>query len=58
MASPHTAGVAALYLQSHPSASPAAVEKALRSGATSRRISGIIKLLYPGTPNLLLFTNY
>ena len=58
MASPHTAGVAALYLQSHPSASPAAVEKALRSGATSRRISGIIKLFYPGTPNLLLYTNY
>jgi subtilisin family serine protease len=58
MASPHTAGVAALYLQSNPSASPAAVEKALRLGATSRRISGLSKQINPGTPNLLLFTNY
>jgi subtilisin family serine protease len=58
MASPHTAGVAALYLQSHPSASPATVQKALRSNGTSKRISGLNKLFYPGTPNLLLFTNY
>jgi aqualysin 1 len=58
MASPHTAGVGALYLQSNQSASPAAVEKALRSGATSRRISGLSKQINPGTPNLLLFTNY
>jgi aqualysin 1 len=57
MASPHTAGVAALYLQSHSSASPAAVQKALSSAATSRRISGLNRLLNPGTPNLLLFTN-
>jgi aqualysin 1 len=58
MASPHTAGVAALYLQANPSASPDAVQKALRSGATARRISGLSKLLYPSTANLLLFTNY
>jgi aqualysin 1 len=57
MASPHTAGVAVLYLQSNPSASPAAVERALRSAATSKRISGLSKVLNPGTPNLLLFTN-
>jgi subtilisin family serine protease len=57
MASPHTAGVAVLYLQSHSSASPAAVQKALSSAATSRRISGLNRLLNPGTPNLLLFTN-
>ena len=57
MASPHTAGVAALYLQSSPSASPAAVHKALGSAATRKTISGLHRLLNPGTPNLLLFTN-
>ena len=57
MASPHTAGVAALYLQGHPSASPASVQSALRSAATTKRISGLSKLFNPGTPNLLLFTN-
>jgi aqualysin 1 len=58
MASPHTAGVAALYLQSSPSASPAAVHKALGSAATRKVISGLHRLLNPGTPNLLLFTNH
>jgi subtilisin family serine protease len=58
MASPHTAGVAALYLQSHPTASPAAVQKALASAATTRQITGIPRRFYPGTANLLLFTNY
>ena len=57
MASPHTAGVAALYLQGHPSASPASVQSALRSAATSNRISGLSKLFNPGTPNRLLFTD-
>jgi subtilisin family serine protease len=58
MASPHTAGVAALYLQSSPSASPAAVHKALGSATTRKVISGLHRLLNPGTPNLLLFTNH
>jgi len=58
MASPHTAGVAALYLQSFPSATPAAVQKALGSAATRKAISGLHRLLNPGTPNLLLFTSY
>ena len=58
MASPHTAGVAALYLESSPSASPAAVQKALGSAATRRVISGLHRLLNPGTANLLLFTNH
>ena len=58
MASPHTAGVAALYLQSFPSASPATVQKALGSAATRKVISGLHRLLNPGTPNLLLFTSY
>ncbi|MEO5883904.1 MAG: S8 family peptidase [Candidatus Limnocylindrales bacterium] len=58
MASPHTAGVAALYLEGSPAASPATVAGALRSGATTRQITGIDRRFYPGTPNLLLFTNY
>jgi subtilisin family serine protease len=58
MASPHTAGVAALYLQSFPTATPAAVQKALGSAATRRVISGLHRLLNPGTPNLLLLTSY
>lgn len=58
MASPHTAGVAALYLESNPAATPAAVRKALASGATSKRLNGLDRRLYPGTANLLLFTSY
>jgi subtilisin family serine protease len=57
MASPHTAGVAVLYLEGHTSASPAEVQKALRSAGTSKRISGLNRLLHPGTANLLLFTD-
>ena len=58
MASPHTAGVAALYLQSNPAATPATVHKSLASAATPRQITGIDRRLYPGTANLLLFTNH
>jgi subtilisin family serine protease len=58
MASPHTAGVAALYLQSNPAASPVTVQKSLASAATTRRITGLDRRFYPGTANLLLFTNY
>ena len=58
MASPHTAGVAALYLESNPAATPAAVHKAIASVATSKRISGLDRRLYPGTANLLLFTSH
>ena len=57
MASPHTAGVAALYLESNPAATPATVHKALASTATTRRISGVDRRFYPGTANLLLFTS-
>lgn len=54
MASPHVAGVVALYLQSHPSASPAAVRSALVGNSTVGVVSN------PGqeSPNRLLFTNY
>lgn len=53
MASPHVAGVAALYLQGNPSASPATVASALTSDATTGVVSGT-----NGSPNRLLFTNY
>lgn len=56
MASPHTAGVAALYLQSSPAATPAAVQRSLASSATTKQITGLDRRFYPGTPNLLLFT--
>jgi len=54
MAAPHVAGVAALYLQSHRSASPAEVRSALVSSSTSGVVSN------PGqeSPNRLLFSNY
>jgi subtilisin family serine protease len=56
MASPHTAGVAALFLQTSPGATPATVQKALAAAATTRQITGADRRFYPGTPNLLLFT--
>ncbi|MFL5538380.1 MAG: S8 family serine peptidase, partial [Longimicrobiaceae bacterium] len=54
MSSPHVAGVAALYLQGNPSATPAAVASALIANATTGKVTS------PGTgsPNRLLFTNY
>ena len=53
-AAPHVAGVVALYLQRHPSASPAEVRSALVGNSTS----GVV--INPGqeSPNRLLFTNY
>jgi subtilisin family serine protease len=54
MATPHVAGVAALYLQGNPGASPASVRDAIVNNATSGKVTK------PGTssPNRLLFTNY
>jgi len=52
MASPHVAGAAALYLETHPGASPATVASNLLAAATSDRITDA----GPGSPNLLLFT--
>jgi subtilisin family serine protease len=51
MATPHAAGAAALYLETHPTASPAAVASYLLAAATKDLITE------PGTgsPNLLLF---
>ncbi|HJP65227.1 MAG TPA: S8 family serine peptidase [Actinomycetota bacterium] len=53
MATPHTAGVAALYLQSNPSASPASVRTALYNLTTK----GIVKSSHSTANNHLLFTN-
>jgi len=52
MASPHAAGVAALYLDENPGASPAEVEAALLAAATEGRLSGVSSR----SPNLLLFS--
>jgi aqualysin 1 len=50
MASPHVAGVAALYLQGNTSATPAAVASAITGNATSGKVS----VAGTGSPNLLL----
>jgi subtilisin family serine protease len=52
MASPHVAGAAALYLETHPSASPATVASELLAAATKDRITDA----GAGSPNFLLFT--
>lgn len=52
MASPHVAGVAALYLEANPSASPSQVASAIVGGATSNKISNAGS----GSPNLLLYS--
>ncbi len=54
MATPHVAGVAALYLQAYPTASPSAVRNALVANATK----SVVKSAGSGSPNNLLFTNY
>jgi subtilisin family serine protease len=54
MATPHTTGVAALYLQSNPAATPSQVQEALRAATTK----GVVVSPGSGSPNALLFTNY
>ncbi len=51
MATPHVTGVAALYLQAHPTALPAAVATAIKSNATLN-----VVLDPKGSPNLLLYS--
>jgi subtilisin family serine protease len=53
MATPHTAGVAALYLQGSPGASPATVRSALYGLMTKN----VVVSPGSGSPNALLFTN-
>jgi subtilisin family serine protease len=52
MASPHAAGVAALYLQTNPTATPATVATALVSTTTAGRLTD----LGTGSPNKMLFS--
>jgi subtilisin family serine protease len=54
MATPHTTGVAALYLQGNPGASPAQVASALSANATN----GVVLSAGSNSPNKLLYTNY
>jgi subtilisin family serine protease len=54
MATPHVAGVAALYLAGNTSASPATVRNALVNNSSLNKISNV----GTGSPNRLLFTNY
>ena len=54
MATPHTTGVAALYLQSRPGATPSQVQEGLRANTTP----GVVVSPGSGSPNKLLFTNY
>jgi subtilisin family serine protease len=50
MATPHTAGVAALYLSAHPTATPAQVRDALVNNATTGKVQSPMT----GSPNKLL----
>ncbi|MCP3822856.1 S8 family peptidase [Streptomyces sp. A3M-1-3] len=52
MAAPHTAGAAALYLATNPTATPAQVRDALVNGATN----GVVQDPKTGSPNRLLYT--
>ena len=52
MATPHAAGVAALYLQKNTSASPSTVRNAIVNSATQ----GVISNVGSGSPNLLLYS--
>jgi subtilisin family serine protease len=54
MAAPHVTGVAALYLQEHPSATPQQVRDALVESGTV----GVVKSAGRRSPNVLLFTSY
>ncbi len=52
MATPHVVGVAALYLQNNPTASPATVASAITSTATTGHLTAI----GTGSPNRLLYS--
>jgi subtilisin family serine protease len=58
MATPHVAGVAALYLQGAPAASPATVAGAVTAAATTNHVTMSRTAVRAGTPNRLLFSSY
>ena len=53
MASPHVAGVAALYLEAKPGSTPEAVQSGLKAAATPNKVTSA----GTGSPNLLLYWN-
>ena len=52
MASPHVAGVAALYLADNPTATPSQVDSAIKNAATPNKVTDAKS----GSPNLLLYS--
>jgi subtilisin family serine protease len=54
MASPHVAGVAALFLQRKPTSTPQIVRDSLVANATASKVTSAGS----GSPNRLLFSNY
>lgn len=54
MATPHVTGVAALYLTSNPTATPAEVQAAIKAKSSLDKLPFVPS----GTPNALLFTTY
>jgi len=53
MASPHVAGIAALYLGAHPTATPSQVKQAILANATSGHLLNL-----SGSPNLLAYSAF
>lgn len=53
-AAPHVAGIAARYLELHPTATPATVRQDLISHATTGALSGV----HAGTPNRLAYSGF
>ncbi len=53
MAAPHVAGIAALYLQAHPGASPAQVQDAVIGNATTGRLTNLA-----GSANRLAYSGF
>ena len=56
MAVPHVAGLAAMYLQSNPAATPRQVKQAILRAATPGKLNLTDAGALPGTPNLLINT--
>jgi serine protease len=54
MASPHVAGVGALYLSANPASTPSAAETAIKTNATPNKITNAGS----GSPNLLVYTGF
>ncbi|MGY1779372.1 S8 family peptidase [Geodermatophilus sp. SYSU D01036] len=58
MATPHVAGVAALYLQGNAGAAPATVAGAVTAAATTNHVTLSRTATRAGTPNRLLFSSW